>query len=123
MLDTAQKLARGRLKAASAEEPGVRKAARNLILTEDFALMAQLLRHAREAISGYSDEELAVMISAKRIGDYKEALARRNILSMDSPGTYGWILRHDRRNREAIGRLPSFEELFAHEALAEMARG
>ncbi len=123
VLDTAQKLARGRLRAASAEEPAVRKAARNLILTEDFALMAQLLRHAREAISGYSDEELAVMISAKRIGDYKEALARRNILSMDSPGTYGWILRHDRRNREAIGRLPSFEELFAHEALAEMARG
>ena len=122
VLETAQELARTRLKAVSADEPAVRKAARNLILTEDFALMARLLRHAREAISGYSDEELAVMISAKRIGDYKEALARRNILSMDSPGTYGWILHHDRRNREAIGRIPSFEELFAHEALAEIAR-
>ncbi|PZQ48400.1 MAG: glutamate synthase large subunit [Rhodovulum sulfidophilum] len=123
VLDTAQELARARLKAGGAEDPGVRKAARNLILTEDFALMARLLRHAREAIAGYSDEELAVMISAKRIGDYKEALALRNILSMDSPGTYGWILHHDRRNRAAIGRIPSFEELFAHEALAEMARG
>ncbi len=123
VLEAAQELARSRLKATSANEPAVRKAARNLILTEDFALMARLLRHAREAIAGYSDPELAVLISNKRIGDYKEALALRNILSMDSPGTYGWILRHDRRNREAIGPMPSFEELFARESLAEAARG
>ena len=92
---------------------------RNLILTEDFALMNALLRHAREAVSDYSDQELAVMVSDKRLMDFKQALSLRNILSMDSPGTYGWILHQDRKNRDAIGTIPSFEELFAGRSLPE----
>ena len=122
VLDAAQAIAVQRLK-APVDSPATRKATRNLILTEDFALLTRLLRHAREAVSNYSDPELAAMIAAKRLADYKEALSLRNILSMDSPGTYGWILHQDRRNRAILGEMPSFDALFAANTLHEMTRG
>lgn len=79
---------------------------RNLILTEDYALMQRLLKYAREALSDHSDQQLAVMIAAKRLDDYKQALARRNIWSVDSPGTYGWIIQQNRKTsrRSAVCR-------------------
>jgi glutamate synthase (NADPH/NADH) large chain len=121
VLSMAQGLAMARVpNALGPSEPAVEKAVRNLILTEDFALMSKLMRHARDAIDGHSDEQLSVMIAAKRLADYKEALARRNILSMDSPGTYGWIIHQHARNIERIGRLPSFEELFAKRAVSDL---
>ncbi|MEM6711373.1 MAG: glutamate synthase-related protein [Pseudomonadota bacterium] len=120
VLDAAQKLALKRLpKGTPVQSPQALKATRNLILTEDFALMSGLLSHAKEAVDEYSDEELAVMISNKRIMDFKQALSLRNILSMDSPGTYGWIMHQDRKNMDAIGAIPSFEELFAGKSLPE----
>ena len=96
------------------------KAARNLILTEDFSLMAALAKHARKAVDGYDDAALAVLVSNKRLSDFKRALSLRNILSMDSPGTYAWILHQDRKNRAAIGEVPSFDELFAQNALPDV---
>jgi glutamate synthase (NADPH/NADH) large chain len=39
---------------------------------------------------------------------------------MDSPGTYGWIIHRHARNIEKIGRLPSFEELFAKRAFSDL---
>ncbi|MCV6584205.1 MAG: glutamate synthase-related protein [Marinibacterium sp.] len=97
------------------------KAARNLVLTEDFGLMAALAKHARKAVDGYSDEELAVLVANKRLSDFKRALSLRNILSMDSPGTYAWILHQDRKNRAALGDVPSFDALFAQNALPDLA--
>jgi glutamate synthase (NADPH/NADH) large chain len=42
---------------------------------------------------------------------------------MDSPGTYAWILHQDRKNTNALGQIPSFDELFAQYALPDvMAR-
>ncbi|MFE3837390.1 glutamate synthase-related protein [Pseudogemmobacter sonorensis] len=120
VLEAAQAIAVQRTGAA-AESPAARKAARNLILTEDFGLMSRLLRHAREAVSGYADPELAAMVAAKRLADYKEALSLRNILSMDSPGTYGWILHQDRKNRAILGAIPSFDALFAANALQDLS--
>ncbi|MGV3549353.1 glutamate synthase-related protein [Rhizobium sp.] len=121
VLSMAQGLAAARVpNALGPSDPGVQKAVRNLILTEDFALMSKLMKHAREAISGHTDEQLAVMIAAKRLADYKEALGRRNTLSIDSPGTYGWIIHRHASNLDRIGRLPSFEELFAKHALADL---
>lgn len=121
VLSTAQQLAQKRVGGnLGIETPQVVKATGNIILTEDFALMNSLLKHAREAIGGYSDEELAVMISNKRILDFKEALSLRNILSMDSPSTYGWIILQDRKNLEALGAIPSFEELFAGQTLPQL---
>ncbi|MGD1888716.1 MAG: glutamate synthase-related protein [Cohaesibacteraceae bacterium] len=120
VLDMAQSVAMTRLpKGMPRESFQAQKATRNLVLTEDFALMNGLLRHARDAVGEYSDHDLAVMISNKRLIDFKEALSLRNILSMDSPGTYGWILHQDRKNEEAMGTIPSFEQLFAGTSLPE----
>jgi glutamate synthase (NADPH/NADH) large chain len=47
-------------------------------------------------------------------------LSQRNVLSMDSPGTYGWILYQNTKNIEKIGRLPSFEELFAAQSVPDV---
>ena len=121
VLNAAQKIALKKCPSAtSVEDPDVIKTTRNLILTEDFALMNGLLRHAREAISGYSAAELAAMIAGKRLTDFKEALSLRNILSMDSPATYGWILHQQQKNKTALGRIPSFEELFAYNAMNDI---
>ena len=95
------------------------KAQRNLILTEDFALMMALAKHARTAIADYDDMQLATLLANKRLADFKRALSLRNILSMDSPGTYAWILHQDRKNRGLLGRIPSFDELFARQSLPE----
>jgi glutamate synthase (NADPH/NADH) large chain len=122
VLNMAQQLALSRLPGVTnVADPAVGKTVRNLVLTEDFYLVQKLQRYAREAIDGFSDEDLAVLIANKRITDYKSALTQRNVLSMDSPGTYGWILHQDAKNVERIGRLPSFEELFAAQSVPDVA--
>ncbi|MEM1300305.1 MAG: hypothetical protein AAGH68_13615, partial [Pseudomonadota bacterium] len=97
------------------------KAARNLILTEDFALMAGLAKHAKAAVSDYDDADLATLVAHKRLTDFKQALSLRNVLSMDSPGTYAWIIHQSDKNRGALGTIPSFDELFARNAVPDMA--
>lgn len=122
VLSLAQQLALGKLpKGTAVEDPAVEKAVRNLLMTEDFTLISKLQRHARSAIESYSDDELASLIAAKRMSDYKAALTQRNIRSMDSLATYGWIIYQDACNREVLGHLPDFEELFARAALPEIA--
>ncbi|MGK2868324.1 MAG: glutamate synthase-related protein, partial [Mycobacterium sp.] len=121
VLNLAQQLALSRLKGTTdVTDPQVGKTVRNLVLTEDFFLIQKLQKYAREAIDGFSDEDLAVFIANKRITDYKDALTQRNVLSMDSPGTYGWILYQSAKNVERIGRLPSFEELFAAQSVPDV---
>ena len=96
------------------------KAARNLILTEDFGLMMALSKHAKASIEGYDDAGLAALVANKRLNDFKRALSLRNILSMDSPGTYGWILHQSAKNRAALGEIPSFDALFAENAMPDV---
>ncbi|HET8994235.1 MAG TPA: glutamate synthase-related protein [Rhodococcus sp. (in: high G+C Gram-positive bacteria)] len=103
--------------AAGADDPAVRKAARNLLLTEDFFLISKLERYALEAISGHTDLQLAALVADKRLADYKQALALRNVRSVDAPGTYGWILWQSRKNLNIAGDLPGYEELFARHAV------
>ncbi|MEM8538131.1 MAG: glutamate synthase-related protein, partial [Pseudomonadota bacterium] len=96
------------------------KAARNLILTEDFGLMAALAKHAKAAVDGYDDAGLAALVANKRLSDFKRALSLRNILSMDSPGTYAWIMHQSAKNRAALGEVPSFDALFAENAIPDV---
>ncbi|MEM6760359.1 MAG: glutamate synthase-related protein [Pseudomonadota bacterium] len=96
------------------------KAAKNLVLTEDFGLMAALAKHAKAAIDGYDDRGLAALVANKRLSDFKRALSLRNILSMDSPGTYAWILHQSGKNRAALGEVPSFDALFAENAIPDV---
>jgi glutamate synthase (NADPH/NADH) large chain len=121
VLAAAQSMAMQRIPGAtSAADPAVQKAVRNLLLTEDFFLVKKLQRYALEAISERTDEELAVLVADKRLTDYKRSLALRNVRSVHTPGTYGWILLQDRKNRSSIGRLPGYEELFARHAVPDL---
>jgi len=121
--DTADaRLRRSRTRPARARtEQSVAAAARNLVLTEDFELVGRVSRYARDILGGYTDDQLAALIGAKRVDDYKQSLARRNVRSMDAPATYGWLLLQDARNRELLGHLPSFDELFAVRAVPDVA--
>ena len=97
----------------------INKVTRNLILTEDHSLMNGLLKFAKKAIMDYSSEQLAVLIADKRLRDFKQALNLRNCLSMDSIGTYSWILRQDRKNQAQLGEIPYFEELFSKSIITD----
>ncbi|MCV7136708.1 glutamate synthase large subunit [Mycobacterium hodleri] len=122
VLNMAQQVALSRLPGVTdVADARVGKAVRNLVLTEDYYLIQKLQKYARDAVDGFTDENLAVFVANKRITDYKAALTQRNVLSMDSPGTYGWILHQDAKNVERIGRLPSFEELFAAQSIPDVA--
>ncbi|MCH2165852.1 MAG: glutamate synthase-related protein [Marinovum sp.] len=118
VLEQAQVIAATRVKTA---DRFVRdKAVRNLILTEDFGLMAALAKHAKSAIDGYDDAGLAALVANKRLSDFKRALSLRNILNMDSPGTYAWILHQSAKNRASLGEVPSFDALFAENAIPDV---
>ena len=97
--------------------PGSSKTIRDLILTEDFNLISRLLKFSKDAISKYNDEELSVLISNKRIDDYKSALRLRNVISIDSPSTYGWLIYQQNKNSKIIYNMPSYEELFFEQSL------
>ncbi|MEM8773675.1 MAG: glutamate synthase-related protein [Pseudomonadota bacterium] len=117
VLETAQVMAEKRF---GADRKARDKAVRNLIMTEDFALMSALAKHARTAVADYDDAGLATLVANKRLNDFKRALSLRNILSVDSPGTYSWIMHQTRKNRAALGDIPSFDRLFAHKALPDV---
>ena len=121
VLDAAQKLALKKFDSnLSIDHPDVVKTTRNLILTEDYALMNLLLRHSRQAIANYNDVELAAMIANKRLNDFTTALTLRNVLSMDSPATYGWIIHQQHKNHLALGHVPNFEEMFAFNTMNDL---
>ena len=79
--------------------------------------MLDIQQHAKEAVSIYDDEQLAAMIASKRIGDFKETLSKRNMCSMESISTYGWIIHQSRKNLRILDQVPCFEELFAKKSL------
>ena len=83
--------------------------------------MSRLAKHARAAIEDYEDADLAALVANKRIDDFKAALKQRDVRSMYSPATYGWILHQSQKNREQLGRIPSYEELFARQAMTDVA--
>ena len=93
---------------------------KNLVMSENFALMSALAKHAKNALSNYSDYEIAALVADKRLTDFKQALSLRNVMSMDSPGTYSWIIHQGQKNRHALGSIPSFDELFASVALPDI---
>ncbi|WP_172891542.1 glutamate synthase-related protein [Cohaesibacter sp. ES.047] len=122
VINMAQQIVKGRYRGEDVAQNILDAGVRKLILTEDFTLMTKLSGIARQAIADYSDMELAVMVSDKRMKDYKTALSNRNVRLMDSIGTYGWILLQDRLNRAAMGELPDFEVLFARTSSMELVK-
>ena len=122
VINMAQQIVKARYRSEEVDPVTLNKGVRKLILTEDFTLMTKLAAIARQALADYSDMEIAVMVSDKRMKDYKTALSNRNVRLMDSIGTYGWILLQDRLNREAMGELPDFEALFASTSSMELVK-
>ena len=95
---------------------------KNLILTEDFSIVSALSKHAKNALTNYDDNEIATLIADKRLKDFKESLSLRNVLSIDSPGTYSWIIYQNEKNRSILGTIPSFDELFAQVSVTDMIK-
>lgn len=119
ILEGAQAIA-AKILGRDASRAALDKAARNLILTEDFSLMYQLAKQAKQALSDYQDREIACLIADKRLNDFKQALSMRNILSMDSPGTYAWIIHQTTKNRDVLDQVPNFETLFTQNLLPDI---
>ena len=119
VLDFAQKISQKKYPSQMKNTDLINKVTRNLILTEDHSLMNGLLKFAKKAIMDYSSEQLAVLIADKRLRDFKQALNLRNCLSMDSIGTYSWILQQDRKNQAQLGEIPDFEELFSKSIITD----
>ena len=95
---------------------------KHLVLGEDHSLMTALAKHAKSALESYDDSEIVALVANKRLGDFKEALAIRNVINVDSPGTYSWIMYQSIKNRVALGIIPSFDELFAQVALQDIMK-
>ncbi|NMD55508.1 MULTISPECIES: glutamate synthase-related protein [Tsukamurella] len=103
VLSLAQEVAAERVSGATGhDDPRVSARARNLVLTEDFAVRQRLTKYLRGRLEAYDDAELAALIATKRLGDYTTSLEERNVLSMDAPATYGWILHHRARNAAVL---------------------
>ena len=117
VIEMAQVIAAKRSSLGSAEFD---KRVRNLILTEDFALMAALAKHAREAIAHYDNNDLAALVANKRVNDFKRTLSLRISSKMDSLGTNAWIDYQDRKNTAVLGEIPSFDALFAQVAVPDI---
>ncbi|CCN36666.1 putative glutamate synthase [Vibrio nigripulchritudo SO65] len=71
------------------------RAVKRLFELRDKKLLDMLLKDVKEAISNYRDEELAVLLAAKRVQDYKTSLARRDVWDTHSRGTTVWILARE----------------------------
>ena len=121
VLGVAQDLALQRVPGASGpDDPRVAEAVRNLVLTEDFFVKQRVVKYLRGTLERFDDGELATLIASKRLDDYKRALRQRNNLSVDAPGTYGWIIHQHTKNADRV-RAARFDELLATAALDDLA--
>lgn len=121
VLGVAQDLALKRVPGATGpDDPNVTEAVRNLILTEDFFVKQRVVKYLRGTLERFDDGDLATLIAIKRLDDYKRALKQRNNLSVDAPGTYGWIVHQTTKNAGRV-RAARFDELLANAALDDLA--
>ncbi|MGW6906013.1 glutamate synthase-related protein [Streptomyces sp. NPDC054940] len=121
VLGVAQDLALQRVPGATGpDDPRVAEAVRNLVLTEDFFVKQRVVKYLRGTLDRFDDGELATLIAIKRLDDYKRALGQRNNLSVDAPGTYGWIVHQTTKNAGRV-RAARFDELLANAALEDIA--
>ncbi|MGW6011423.1 glutamate synthase-related protein [Streptomyces sp. NPDC055210] len=121
VLGVAQDLALRRVPGASGpDDPRIAGAVRNLVLTEDFFVKQRVVKYLRGTLERFDDDELATLIAVKRLDDYKRALRQRNNLSVDAPGTYGWIMHQNAKNAGRV-RAARFDELLATAALDDLA--
>ncbi|MDQ7091729.1 MAG: glutamate synthase-related protein [Methylococcales bacterium] len=93
-----------------------------LITERPRKLQDTLVKSIREAYSHYSDEQLASLLAAKRLTDYKTALMNRDVQSINSMGSTAWIIEQDRVNRNALNVLTSVDEYLASHVSLEIVQ-
>jgi glutamate synthase (NADPH/NADH) large chain len=114
-IDKAQQLAREQLtKAGLPADPAATDQQAYKLLTErPRKLQDALIKNIREAYSQYDDAQLAALIAAKRLNDYKTTLKLRDVQSIYSIGSTAWIIQQDRINHEALEGVPAVDNNLA----------
>ncbi|MFA5984508.1 MAG: glutamate synthase-related protein [Methylococcaceae bacterium] len=116
VFEKAQQLANEQLKQLpeyQRSQSKVEQIAQKLILTRPRKLQDALIKTTREAYSNYSDAQLANLLAAKRLTDYKTALIKRDVQSLYSIGSTAWIMEQDKINQIALSEIPSVDAYLA----------
>jgi len=115
VLDKAQQISREQLLKAGlpASAAQIEKQAERLIMDRPRKLQDALVKNIREAYSQYEDPQLAALMAAKRLNDYKTTLMLRDVQSIYSIGSTAWIIDQDRSNRLALQGVPSVDKNLA----------
>ena len=87
--------------------------ARHLIVSEDRKLLEQLFKDIKQALADFSDDALAALLADKRVRDYKESLALREVWDTRALSTSVWIMARDRENRQELADYPALEQALA----------
>ena len=115
VIDKAQQIARDQLNKASMPltEALIEKHAYKLVMERPRKLQDALVKNIREAYSQYDDAQLASLMAAKRLDDYKTTLMLRDVQSIYSIGSTAWIIEQDNVNRQALAGIPSVDKNLA----------
>lgn len=87
--------------------------ARKLINERPRKLQEALVKVTREAYNNYNDEQLAQLLAANRLNDYKTALTNRSVQSIYSMGSTVWIIEQDKLNKQALTDIPCVQTYLA----------
>jgi len=115
VIDKAQQIAKDQLLRAgqTATQASIDRHAHKLVMERPRKLQDALVKNIREAYSQYDDAQLAALMAAKRLQDYKTTLMLRDVQSIYSIGSTAWIIEQDQINRAALANLPSVEHNLA----------
>ena len=115
VIDKSQQIAKDQLNKAGETPTQARidQQAYKLLMERPRKLQDALVKNIREAYSQYDDAQLAALMAAKRLQDYKTTLKLRDVQSIYSIGSTAWILEQDQVNRLALTGLPSVERNLA----------
>jgi glutamate synthase (NADPH/NADH) large chain len=115
VIDKAQQIAKDQLTKAgqSLSQALIDKQAYKLVMERPRKLQDALVKNIREAYSQYDDSQLAALMAAKRLQDYKTTLMLRDVQSIYSIGSTAWIIEQDHINRQALAGLASVDKNLA----------
>ena len=116
VLDKAQQVARDLLKhlpETQRMQSHIEQAARKIIIERPRKLQEALVKTTREAYSNYNDDQLASLLAAKRLNDYKITLVNRSVQSIYSIGSTAWVIEQDQLNQQALADIPAIEQYLA----------
>ena len=115
VIDKAQQIGKDQLLKAglTADPAAINQQAYNLLTERPRKLQDAVIKNIREAYSQYDDSQLAALMAAKRLNDYKTTLKLRDVQSIYSIGSTAWIIQQDRINRQALAGVPSVDNNLA----------